>query len=141
LALTGSSSFDREGWSFAPVSEKTALATVGWNESRHHLTIAATGGIFLGPQQGLRVDVWRRFNEFELGWFVVANSLKTNGGFTFRIPLPPSTRPFPKAMRIRMADVFPWQYQYHSFVTSGKAFKPGDQMEWLIRAINPSIYR
>ncbi|HEX2201814.1 MAG TPA: YjbH domain-containing protein [Longimicrobium sp.] len=139
LALTGGSSFAREGWRFAPMRAPTALADVAWRSARYDLTVRATAGAFLADQRGVRLDVLRQFGELEVGWFGFKGGEGANGGFTLRLPLPFTRHAMPGPVRLRAADAFPWQYRYVGLETSGRRFRTGASLEELGRRWNPDF--
>jgi len=122
LGLTGETSYDSQRWSFSRVNAPTALVTAAARVPRYAVTLHGAAGVFLADRRGARVDITRRFGEFELGWFGVASDRGANGGAMLRVPLPQRQYGKPAPLRIRTAESFPWQYRYNGFVTGGKAF-------------------
>lgn len=133
LAQTGLASYARDNWQLSRTADRTALVEAGWRDLRHGLTVQATAGAFLGDQQGIRLDVVRQFGEVDLGWFVVASVEGKNGGAMLRIPLGVPKHPAPRALRLRAADAFRWEYRYYGFVPGGRRFRTGNTSEELHR--------
>jgi hypothetical protein len=128
LGLTGTSSFASLDWSFSPVGDPTALVTVAGRIPRYDLTVRTTAGVFLGDERGGRIDVVRRFGEFEIGWFGVASGGGANGGVTLRVPLPQRRYAVPRPLRIRAAEWFRLQYRYRGLASGGRSFDTGTSL-------------
>jgi hypothetical protein len=60
------------------------------------LELIVAGGHFLTGDEGIRVDLLRRFGEVELGFFGVSTDKGDVGGFRFSVPLRPATGPGPR---------------------------------------------
>lgn len=139
LGLTGETSFAREGWSFSPVDEPTALVELAWRSARYDVTVRATAGAFLGDQRGARLDLFRQFGELEIGGFGFTSAEGSNGGVTLRVPLPFPRHARPAPLRLRAADAFPWQYRYVGLETSGRRYRTGSSLDDLGRRLTPDF--
>lgn len=115
------------------MQDRTALLEAGWRDLRHGLTVQATAGAFLGGQRGIRVDVVRQFGEVDLGWFAMTSEQGKNGGAMLRIPIGPRRHPVPRALRLRTADAFRWEYRYYGFVPGGRRFRTGEYGDETVR--------
>lgn len=136
LGQTGQTSFARGGWRRSEMDDRTALVEGGWRDLRHGVRVTATAGAFLRDQRGVRLEVVRQFGEVDLGGFAMTSEQGTNGGAVLRIPLGVSRHPKPRALRLRAADAFRWEYRYYGFVPGGRRFRTaslGDEMtRWTI---------
>lgn len=138
VGLTGATWFGSGDWSLSPLRERTALVTIAGRMPRYGVTVRGTAGVFLGAERGARLDVSRRFGEFELGWFGAAVEEGANGGFTLRIPLPQRRYAMPAPVRIRAAEWFRWQYRYHSSL-AGRPYNKGSAADDVIRGFEVDL--
>jgi Exopolysaccharide biosynthesis protein YbjH len=128
LGLTGAAIYDQDGWYRTPVRDRTALADVSWRVMPYDLLLRITGGAFLEDERGVRLDVSRRFGEVEIGWFLLTSEEGENGGVLLRLPLLPRTYGRPRPVRLRPAETYRWQYQYHGFVPAGWGYDTGNRL-------------
>lgn len=138
LGQTGQTSFARDGWRRSGMDDRTALVEAGWRDLRHGLRVTATAGAFLRDQRGVRLEVVRQFGEVDLGGFAMTSEQGTNGGAVLRIPLGVSRHPKPRALRLRAADAFRWEYRYYGFVPGGRRFRTGQFLDEEIRVLGIS---
>lgn len=136
LGLTGAASYAREGWHRTPMRDETALVDVGWWIARYDLLLRATAGAFLADERGVRLDVSRRFDELEIGWFLLASAEGENGGVVLRIPLLPRTYGRPAPLRVRPTETYRWQYRYRGFVPGGWRYNTGAAVDPRQREFN-----
>jgi len=131
LGITGESSFINHQWGFTALNQPTALMTITHRLQQHGVTMRTTAGVFLPRERGARLDVVRKFGEFELGWFGVTTGRAANGGLTLRIPLPQQRYSFPAPVRLRSAETFVWHYRYSAAAPSGQRYPPPAEYTWL----------
>jgi hypothetical protein len=116
--------FDIGHTTFTPINGRVAIpaaerqdytvyqAVAGWHLRRHRLDLSARYGMFLYRDQGVRLDMTRSFGDGDVGFFLLSGSNGRNGGFRFRIALPPRTYIRPIPARIRPAEGFNLGYRY-----------------------------
>ncbi len=142
LGQTGVAFYARDDWRFSRIGDRTALVEAGWRDLRHGLTVQATAGAFLADQQGIRIDIVRQFGEVDLGGFVVTSAEGKNGGAVLRIPLGVSKHPKPRALRLRAADAFRWEYRYYGYVPGARRFRTGYPLDevtrWIVAPVLPA---
>jgi hypothetical protein len=98
------------------------------------LTVA--GGHFLSGDEGIRVDLLRRFGEVELGFFGISTDRGELGGFRFSVPLPARRWSRPSAVRLVTVPSFPFEYR-EDVAPLGRRVRMYDTIDRFRRGITP----
>ncbi|MGQ0721991.1 MAG: YjbH domain-containing protein [Candidatus Eiseniibacteriota bacterium] len=95
---------------------------------------------FLDGDPGVRVDLDRRFQESELGFFVIDTRVDTVLGVTLRLPLPAARLPRPSPVRLATVPEFPFEYR-ESLNEIGQQARPHDDLDRLRKRLYPTWVR
>jgi hypothetical protein len=139
--MTGYAAFVDRSWEYGDIDLFTWFADAGFRWSRYDLTLQAGFGRFTDGNNGWRADIFRQFGEVTIGVFALQTAGFSNGGFYFRVPLPPrkySTKGF---ARIRPAPDFPYEYRARGLSDAGRMFSTGQSLENLFHNISPDFLK
>lgn len=127
LGLTGPSAYGRR-WRFGTPESPLALTDLAARVGSLGLVVRATAGVFMDGDAGVRLDAVREFGEFEIGWYALKTEAGSNGGFTIRIPLVPSTRAELGGVVVSSANAFEWEYRYRALERVGRRYDTGARL-------------
>lgn len=111
VGYTGYAEYFNNEWKYENVDLFTYFAKIGYFEQNFDLHFSAGYGKFLAEDKGFRVDLSRRFGEFEFGFFAVFTDEDNNSGINFSIPLFTKKHMTKKTVRLRLANSFSWEYR------------------------------
>ncbi len=134
--VTGYAEFYDNSWHYSSVDRFTFFADAGIIWSKYDLTLQGGYGRFTDGSAGWRVDLFRQFREVTIGFFALNADGFLNGGFSFRIPLPPGKYTTRHRFRVRPASYFTYEYRAKGLSDSGKFFYTGSSLADLFHNIN-----
>jgi hypothetical protein len=105
----------------------------------HRLEMSARYGQFLYNDQGLRLDMERQFGNGMVGFFLLRTQEGDNGGFRFRIPIPPARGITTPLLRIRTAQALEVNYRYTGSSLGGRDLGENDAYVLNIQQFYPSF--
>lgn len=130
----------REGrMQYGEVDLVTFFGDAAYRWSKYDLTIRAGAGRFVDGGYGWRADMSRQFREVTIGFFALQTEGFLNGGFTFRIPLPPGRYGTKGTFRVRPEDYFDYEYRAKGLSGAGKYFSSGTTLTELFYHIQPGF--
>ena len=130
----------REGrWQYSEVDLVTFFGDAAYRWAKYDLTLRAGAGRFSDGGYGWRADLFRQFGEVTIGFFALESEGFLNGGFTFRVPLPPGRYSTRGAARIRPQDYFGYEYRAKGLSGAGKFFSSGTTLPELFYHIRPDF--
>jgi len=100
------------------------------------LELIVAGGHFLTGDEGIRVDLLRRFGEVELGFFGVSTDKGDVGGFRFSVPLPARHWSRPSSIRLVTVPSFPFEYR-EDVTPIGRRVRAYDTLDRFRRGVTP----
>lgn len=139
--LTGYAEFIENAWQYSDVDLFTWFADAGYRWAKYDLTLKAGYGRFTDGGNGWRFDAYRQFREITIGVFALQTEGFTNGGFYFRIPLPPGRYNTRSVVRIRPESYFSYEYRARGLADAGKYYSVGSSLTDLFHNCNPDFLR
>ena len=139
--LTGYAELIDQQWNYTGINLFSWFADAAYRWARYDLTIKAGYGNFLNGGSGWRMDVYRQFREITIGFFALETAGFLNGGFYFRIPLPPGRYSTKHAVRIRPESYFSWEYRARGMSEAGRAYSTGNSFSDLFNNLNPDYLK
>lgn len=109
--LTGRLQFLKSVVQYSDLGQWAAYVAATYRTRGVDLETTLTGGRFREGELGARVDVQRRFGEFEVGFFGVVNEHDNVGGLTLRAALPVKHYRRPARVRPTTVPEFPLTYR------------------------------
>ncbi|MCX6303817.1 MAG: YjbH domain-containing protein [Bacteroidetes bacterium] len=141
LGYTGMLQLVHDEFNYSSIGLVTWFCDASWRYAPYDLTLRAGYGGFIGRDEGLRVDVSRRFGEVSIGFFAMRTAGVMNGGFNFIVPLPPRRLGTKNRIRIRPAPYLPWEYRAKGLPSMGRTFSTGSGTDELLFNLNPDDIR
>lgn len=141
LGWTGEMRLTEGYFTYSPIDRFTWRCDAAWRFARYDLTLQAAYGGFIAGDQGWRADVSRQFGEVEIGFFAMESGGVLNGGFNFRVPLPPRRYGTKNAIRLRPASYVPWEYRARGLPPQGRSFSTGSGPAVLLEDMAPDYVR
>lgn len=137
---TGYAEIYEGAWKYSGISLFTFFADGGYRIPKYDLTLKAGFGRFTDGNPGWRVDTYRQFREITVGFFALSTNGFMNGGFYFRIPLPPSKYGTRSFARIRPESYFSYEYRARGLSEAGKNYSAGSTIPDFFSNINPDFF-
>ena len=109
--LTGLLEFRDDHVAYSNLGQWTAYGAVTHRLRGLDLESTLRAGRFREGLAAVRLDLERRYKEFEAGFFGAKNKDETVFGFTLRIPLPVKRYSHPARLRVVTVPDFPFTYQ------------------------------
>jgi hypothetical protein len=137
--LTGYAEFVDNAWQYSEISLFTWFADIGYRWAKYDLSVKAGYGRFTDGGNGWRFDAYRQFREITVGVFALQTEGFANGGFYFRIPLPPGRYNTRSVARIRPESYFSYEYRARGLADAGKYYYTGSSLTDLFHNCNPDF--
>jgi hypothetical protein len=141
FGYTGYASYLQSVWRYSTIDRLTMLLNAEFRFPQVDLSLRATYGKFLYQDVGWRVNLMRQFREVDFGFFLMRSASEMNTGFHFSVPLFPRKHLGTRALRIKTADYFPWEYRYKGIPDNGELYDTGNHLEGFMKRLNPSYVR
>ena len=122
----------------------TSSLSAQYRIEKYNLTMGIMVGKFLLGDESIRFDIFREFNEIEIGFFAIRSREGiSNGGINFSIPLFPSKYWNPGIVRIKTAESFSWSYlvKTNSNEFIGLRYDTNNRLSGFDKKLNPSFIR
>jgi hypothetical protein len=139
--LTGYAELIDRQWNYTGINLFTWFADAGYRWAKYDLTMKAGYGSFLNGEGGWRFDAFRQFREVTVGFFASETGGFLNGGFYFRVPLPPRKYSTKHFIRIRPESYFSWEYRARGRSEAGRSFSSGSSIPDLFYNLNPDYLK
>lgn len=137
--VTGYAEFYEKSWHYSSIDRFTWFVDAGFIWSKYDLTLQGGYGRFTDGSTGWRADLFRQFREVTIGFFALNADGFLNGGFTFRVPIPPRKYNTRHRFRVRPSSYFTYEYRAKGLSDSGKFFYTGQSLADLFHNINPGF--
>jgi hypothetical protein len=137
--VTGYAEFYEKTWHYSAVDRFTWFLDAGFIWSEYDLTLQSGYGRFTDGSAGWRADIFRQFREVTIGFFALNADGFLNGGFIFRISIPPGRYITRHRFRVRPSSYFSYEYRARGLSDSGKFFYTGSSLADLFHNINPGF--
>ena len=127
--LTGTSQFNKSGWTFGTPNTVTWSLGAGYFLPFYSLRFDLNAGRFLKGDYGVRFDLTRMFGETTIGFYAIYSAFtqlmggRVNGGFHFSIPFPPRKRWKHRRFRAIPPRYFDWEYNAGTEFRYGRSFE------------------
>ncbi len=141
FGYTGYASYSQGVWRYSTIERLITLLNAEFRFPRVDLSLRATYGKFLYQDIGWRVNLVRQFREVDFGFFLMRSADEMNTGFHLSVPVFPRKHFPARALRIKTADYFPWEYRYKGIPDHGKLYNTGNHLEDFMKRLNPSYVR
>lgn len=137
VGVSGQAKFVKNVLEYSDIKDVSYSCDVTFYMRQYHTFLNASYNQFVYQDNGWRIDIFRFFDEFKCGFWILVTPEETNGGFHFSLPLPPKEYGARKRFRIRPAQYFNWQYSGISNQYSGVQLKANTYAEDLLIRYNP----
>ncbi len=110
----------------------------------YNLTLGLVIGKFLMGDSSIRFDIYREFDEVQIGFFAIKSTNGiSNGGFNISIPIFPGKYCNPSTVRFRPAENFGWGYLVKSNGADliGLTYNTGNRIDYFIKQLNPEFIK
>lgn len=136
--LTGFLEFRSDHIAYSNLGQWTAYGAVTHRLRQFDLETTLRAGRFREGLAAVRVDLERRYKEFEAGFFGARNEIETVFGLTLRFPLPVSRLPAPSRFRLATVPAFPFVYEdsLHDVAREARQF---DDLDRLRKRLYPTF--
>ncbi len=141
IGCTGEASVMDGRWTYTEASLLTWFADASYRWARYDLTFRAGYGRFLDKDKGWRFDVYRQLGEISIGFYGIRSGGVLNGGFNFKVPLPPRRYSTKHSIRIRPAGNFAWEYRGKGLPREGKVYATDNGMDEYSDNLNPDYLK
>ncbi len=137
--VTGYAALKEERWQYSEVDLITFFGDAAYRWTKFDLTLRAGAGRFVDGGYGWRADMFRQFGEVTVGFYALQTEGFLNGGFTFRLPLPPGRYSTRGTLRVRPEDYFEYEYRAKGLSGAGKFFSSGTTLTELFYHFQPGF--
>jgi hypothetical protein len=141
LGVTGEIRLVEGVFNYSSLDRFTWFCDAAWRWARYDLTLGAGYGGFLNGDEGWRADLSRQFGEVSIGFFAMVTGGMVNGGFNFRVPLPPRKYGTKNHIRLRPPSDVAWEYRAKGLPAYGRTFSPGTSAGEMLYELNPDYLR
>lgn len=128
-----------KGWEYANPDYWDYEAGVAYRFPKWDLNIGAEAGKGLLFKEFVRVNVFRQFDETQLGFFALVTNDGENYGFNLSVPLFPKKYWKPKVVSVRPSRSF--RYTYHATQNYITQYETGIDIATLYLNFNPAFLR
>ncbi|MFX0134432.1 MAG: hypothetical protein ACFFDN_12405 [Candidatus Hodarchaeota archaeon] len=147
IGYTGSMIVYNRQWDISVMKDFTWFIDTGVRLPAYNMTFALNYGQYINKDKGFRADIYREFNEVDIGFYI--NYTKSNllgdftsAGFNFSIPIFPDKYSLPRLVRIRPDKYFRWEYNAKHFVFfHQKKYETGNSIRDFIKRLQPDYIR
>ncbi|MBD3181595.1 hypothetical protein GF312_04830 [Candidatus Poribacteria bacterium] len=124
-------------WYYSDVGLFTWLMDIEYWISRIDMKLRYAYGKFLYGDKGWRLDISRRSDEYQLGFFVYKTVGEENVGFTFGLPVPPAKNLHFGSLTLGLAKEFNQEYRYRSYREDGVQYNTGHCVDKFLNGLTP----
>lgn len=129
--------FPEKGWQIGGVNYWTYGLAAEWRIPRWELRTRLEWEKSLLNKEVVRVEVWRQFNELQLGFFAFQYEKQENYGFRIAIPILPKKYAKPGRVHIKPSRYF--RYTYHSTQNYATKFSVGEDLWDFYKTLHPGF--
>jgi hypothetical protein len=111
---------------------------------KYNLTLGIMIGRFLMGDSSIRFDIYREFEEVQVGFFAIKSSSGiSNGGFNISIPIFPGKYSNPSTVRFRPAENFGWGYlvKTNNADLIGLSYSTDNKIDNFTKQLNPEFIK